>query len=149
MCRFVLCCVIVIPLGAICAQGPRSRYETVVKEMLDAVQRMNGALKSVQNPTSAQAARGVLKDAVTRFVAARRKAEKMKLPELDEKNRIERRYGTKMARAVALFLSERRRVRGIPGGVKVLEELKPLLASAKKNAKKKKTQPQSNLRRKK
>lgn len=105
------------------AQTP---YEQVVLDVLKSLKQATKTLATIQDQTTAEAARPALKTAAERFVKARSRAAKMKQPDLKERERLANRYKEVVKAAKRDFDSEYRRARGIPGAAKVLEELKPM-----------------------
>jgi hypothetical protein len=105
------------------AQKSISPYEAIVKDILEATQKMTTVLVTIQDAATAANARPELKKAAEKFIEVRKKAEELKQPNLEERERVSRAYRTKLEQAVNRFLQERSRVAAIPGGRDALQEL--------------------------
>jgi len=110
---------------AVHAQKGASPYETIIKDMLEATDKMTAVLAAIKDAASAADARPELKKAVARFLEVRKKAEEFKEPDLKERERISQ-YRKRLAEAVERFLRERSRVAAIPGGREALQEVSAL-----------------------
>jgi hypothetical protein len=105
------------------AQQPASPYETVTKEMLAATEGLTAVLVTIKNADTAMQARPELKKAAARLVEVRKKAEVLKQPDQQERDRVSKAYAKKLKTAIDNFLQERSRVATIPGGRAALQEL--------------------------
>jgi hypothetical protein len=115
-------------LALVRGQGPQggSPYEAVVKEMLGLTEKLTSVLGTIKDAASATEARPELKKTVGQFLEIRAKAQALKQPNREERERVALAYRKKLEEAVSRFLQERSRVGTIPGGRETLEELAPL-----------------------
>jgi hypothetical protein len=109
-----------------------TKFEEVVKEMLATLDKMSVALSAIKDAESAKAARPELKNSVARWQVLRKKAENMKLPSKEEKDRLEKEYRGKIVSAHKKLLGEIGRVRDVPGGKEALQEMRALIEKDKK-----------------
>jgi hypothetical protein len=106
-------------------EGP---HETVIKEMIEATEQMAKILATIEDAASAAEGRPKLKKAIASFLALRNKAEALKQPGLDERERLARAYHRKLDEAVTTLVFERRRLRLVPEAQAVLQDLAALEA---------------------
>jgi hypothetical protein len=108
------------------AAQEESPQEQSLREMLKALDRITTTLANVKDAETAQAARPELKKAVDNWVSVTKKAEALPPPDQAEKDRIARTYKGKMDEATKKFLTEAGRIRKLPEGKQVLNDLKPV-----------------------
>jgi hypothetical protein len=118
---------------AVAAGGSPASHETLVKDMLDSVHKITKELSAIKDAQSAADARPRLKSAATHLLDLRKKADDVKQPNKDEKDRLAKHYKDKFDAALKKLRDETIRVRGVPGGEDALKEISVL---NKKNAKK-------------
>lgn len=103
--------------------GTPSAHETLVKEMLEAVDKITKELTAITNTQTAQDARPKLKEAAARLLDLRKKADDAKQPSKEEKDRIAKQYKERFDGALKKLRDETVRVRGIEGGEEALKEI--------------------------
>jgi hypothetical protein len=114
-------------LAASLAQENGASFEDVLKGMLSALGDLTQALSEVKDEDSAKAAVPALKKGAARFTELRKKAETMKPPSPEEKDKLEKEYRPKIFEAHKKLLTEIGRVRSVPGGREALRELSTVL----------------------
>jgi hypothetical protein len=100
-----------------------SSYESVIKDMLAALNGLTDVLGTIKDEPSALAARPEVKKAAGRLAEVRKQAEKLKQPDKAEKDRIARAYKDKLDKSLKRLLAEQVRVKAIPGGQDALKEI--------------------------
>jgi hypothetical protein len=103
--------------------GGGSPYESVIKEMIVALDTLTGVLGTIKDEPSAKAARPELKKAAGQLDEVRKKAEGLKPPDKAEKDRVARDYKAKLDTSIRKLLAEEARVKGIPGGAEAVNEI--------------------------
>jgi len=106
------------------AQGEESAHETALKQMLRSIDQLTTTLAGVRDAETAQAARPGLRKAVEGWKDAKTKAAALPPPNQAEKDRLTKDYKGKMDEAVKKFFTEVGRVRLLPAGKDVLDEVK-------------------------
>jgi hypothetical protein len=108
------------------AAQEESPHEQSVKEMLKALDRLTMTLTKINDAETAQAARPELRKAVENWTAVKKKTANLPPPDQAEKDRLSRTYKGKVEEATKMFLTEVGRVRKLPAGKQVLDDLKPV-----------------------
>jgi hypothetical protein len=104
-------------------EGTTPSYESVVKDMLGALEQATKILAGVQDEPSAVAARPELRKVGQRLSALRKQARAMKQPDKKEKERLEQEYRDKFDDVLKRLRLETVRVKALPGGPEVLKEI--------------------------
>jgi hypothetical protein len=112
--------------------GGPATLEDVIKETLATLDQLTMSLKTVEDEKSAEAARPELRKAAERFVAVRSKAETMKPPAKEEKERLEKEYKPKLFEAQKKLYGEIGRIKLLPGCQGALKEIRAVV-TVKKN----------------
>lgn len=112
--------------------GEPSKHEEAVKQMLGQLDTIVGTLLKIQDEESAKEATPVLRKAVTAWIDARGKAEKLPPPERDEKDRLAKLYQPKMEETLKKLYSQATRVQAIPGGRDALLEIRSVFEKKEK-----------------
>jgi hypothetical protein len=115
--------VLLVAVGFVGAPAGDGSYENIVKDMLGTLEQITKVLGTIDNQGSADAARPELKKAATKMLDLRKQADEAKQPNKEEKDRLAKEYGPKMAEAVKKLQMQSARVQGIAGGPAALEEL--------------------------
>jgi hypothetical protein len=103
-----------------------SAYETVLKQLVGALDAVTKVFTGVTNEASARAAVPEVKKAVTQLKEVQKKAEALPQPEKAEKDRVARLYRSKLQDSIGKLSSEVARVKAIPGGSELAALLKPV-----------------------
>ncbi len=111
---------------------PAPTFADVTREVLATLDQITTALKTVTDEDTAAAARPALNKAAQRFVELRKKAETMKPPTKEEKERLEKEFRPKLTEAQKNLFAEIGRVRQVPGGPDALKELQAVVNPKKK-----------------
>lgn len=114
------------------AQGPR--FEEVVKDMLGTMEKLTGVLGTIKDEDTAKAAKPDLRQIAGRWQELRKKAETMKPPSKEEKERLEKEYKEKLQTAQRKLFAEIARVNGVAGGKDALQEISTILKKGKKES---------------
>jgi len=112
--------------------GDAASFEAVLKDMLGAMDKLTMTLSSVKDEDSAKAARPELQKNAQSFLAVRKKAEGMRPPNKEEKERLEKEYRPKIFESQKKLFAEIARVGTVPGGKEALKELGEVLNPPKK-----------------
>jgi len=124
---------IVLALAALAAgwltatAGEDSPQEQSLKETVRALEKLTTALTGIRDADTAQAARPELRKAVENWTQVKTKAGKVPPPDQAEKDRLAKAYKGKLEDAMKKFFTEVGRVRAVPAGKEVLEEIKPVV----------------------
>jgi hypothetical protein len=108
---------------AVLAQGGGSPYESVVKDMISALDVLSETLGTIKDEPSAKTARPEVKKAADRLDEVRKKAQGLQQPDKAEKDRITREYKVKLETSLKKVLAEVARVKGVPGGEEAVKEI--------------------------
>ncbi len=106
--------------------GEESPYEQSLKQMIRTLDRLAMTLAGIKDADTAQAARPELKKAVDEWTVIKTKAGQLPPPDQAEKDRLAKAYRSKLEEAMKKFFTEVGRVRGLPAGKDVLQEIKPV-----------------------
>src|SRR5947208_3204047 len=99
--RIVMGALTLAAAGLLVAGQPQpSPHEAVLKDMLATLGDINKALKGITDEETATAARPPLRDAAKKLQALRKRADALKQPEKDEKDRLETAYRVKLEEAL-------------------------------------------------
>jgi hypothetical protein len=109
------------------AQENPPSFEDVLRGMLGALGELTQTLSEVKDEESAKTAVPALKKGAAKFSDLRKKAETMKPPSPEEKDKLEKEYRPKIFEAHKKLLTEIGRVRSVPGGREALRELSVVL----------------------
>jgi hypothetical protein len=113
----IVCVTVLTGLAVLYAgKAGESSHEAVVKEMLATLGQAAKILEGITDEPSAVAARPDLKKVGLHLGALRKKAEALKQPDKNEKDRLEREYRSKFEDALKKLRIESVRVKAIPGG---------------------------------
>lgn len=104
-------------------EGTGMSYESVVKDMLGALEEATKILAGVKDEPTALAARPDLKKVGQQLSDLRKRAAKLKQPARKEKERLEREYRDKFDDVLKKLRLETIRVKAIPGGDEVVKEI--------------------------
>jgi hypothetical protein len=123
----VLVGIAILGLGGMIALGQgggtASPYESVLKEMVAALDMLSDTLGTIKDEPSAKAAKPELKKAVSRLEGARKKAQDLKQPDKAEKDRIAKEYKEKLDASIKKLFAEMARVKSVPGGDEAVKEI--------------------------
>jgi hypothetical protein len=100
-----------------------SPHEEVVKGMLDTLETVIKVIGTIQDEASANAARPELKKGAARLLELRKRAETMRQPTKEEKERLEKEYQGKFEDALKRLRTETIRARTVPGGAEAVQEI--------------------------
>jgi 3-oxoacyl-ACP reductase-like protein len=103
-----------------------SAYETVLKELVGALDAVTKVFAGVTNEAGARAAVPEVKKAVTQIKEVQKKVEALPQPEKAEKDRVSRLYRSKLQDSINKLSSEVARVKAIPGGSELAALLRPV-----------------------
>lgn len=119
----------IVVLGTVgwLAHGQGSAFEEVVKEMLASMEKLTAVLETIKDEETAKAARPELRQAAGRWQELRKKADNLKPPSKEEKDRLEKEYKEKMQVALRKFLGHSKRVENVPGGKEALQDIAAIL----------------------
>jgi hypothetical protein len=118
---------LLLSAAALSAQtGGESAYESVLKELVGALDGVTKVFAGVTSETGARAAVPEVKKAVGRLKDVQKKAEALPQPEKAEKDRVARLYRSKLQDSLNKLSSEIARVKAIPGGSELAALLKPV-----------------------
>src|SRR5689334_22501904 len=131
-CVLVGCSFLAVSGVLLSAQSGPANLEDVIKEILASMDQLTTSLKTVEDEKSAEAARPELRKAAERFVAVRTKAESIKPPAKEEKDRLEKEYKSKLFEAQKKLFGEIGRVKLLSGGQVALKEIRAVMESKKK-----------------
>ena len=112
--------------------GGPANLADVIKEVLASMDQLTTSLKTVEDEKSAEAARPELRKAAERFVAVRAKAQSIKPPVKEEKERLEKEYKPKLFEAQKKLFGEIGRVKLLSGGDVALKEIRAIMEPKKK-----------------
>ena len=112
--------------------GDAASFEAVLKDMIGTLDKLTATLTAVKDEASAKAARPELQKNTGHFAAIRKKAETLRPPNKEEKEKLEKEYRPKLVESHKKLLGEMVRVSSVPGGKEVLKELSELLNPSKK-----------------
>jgi hypothetical protein len=115
----VLLCVSSAPAG----EGTKVGLEDVLKDMVTTIERMTSSLAGIKDEETAKSARPELRKAADHFVSIRKKAETLKPPSKEEKDRLEKEFRPKLVDATKKLFGEIGRVGKVPGGKDVLRDI--------------------------
>jgi hypothetical protein len=88
------------------------------------MERMTTSLGTIKDEETAKAARPELRKAAEHFVTIRKKADILKPPTKEEKDRLEKEFRPKLDEATKKLLAEIGRVEPVPGGKEALKEIR-------------------------
>ena len=112
--------------GALTAQNNgASPYETVLKELVAALDGVTKVLAGVRTEANARDAVPEVKKAVSRLKEVQKKAAALPQPEKAEKDRVSKLYRPKLQESISKLTTEIARVKAIPGGSELAELIKP------------------------
>ena len=131
-CVLVGCTFLAVSGVLLSAQNGPANLEDVIKEVLATMDQLTTSLKTVEDEKSAEAARPDLRKAAERFVALRTKAESIKPPAKQEKERLEKEYKPKLFEAQKKLFGEIGRVKLLSGGQVALKEIRAVMEPKKK-----------------
>lgn len=106
-------------------------HEAIVKEMLSALEQITEALKTVTDEETAQAAKPALQKVAVLWEQVRKKAEAIKPPSKEERQKVEA-YAEKFVAAQKQLFGQISRVVSVPGGREVLREIRAVITPAEK-----------------
>src|SRR5262249_9472391 len=106
------------------AAGEESPHEQSLMLMIRTLDKLTMTLTAVKDADTAKAARPELRKAAEAWTDAKTKAAKLPPPDKAEKDRLAKEYKGKMDAALKKFFTEVGRVRMIPAGKDVLDEIK-------------------------
>src|SRR5439155_21525476 len=106
---------LILGLGGltVLGQGGESPYEVVIKETLGALDKLAEALGTIKDQESATSARPEVRKAAGKLADVTKKAEKLKQPSKEEKDRVTKEYKAKLETAVKRLYGEIARVKGV------------------------------------
>src|SRR5262245_9583865 len=107
--------------------GEKAKFEDVVKEMLATLDKITTTLAAIKDEKSAEASREPLKKAGQQFVELRKKADAMRPPSKEERDRLDKEFRPKLVEATKKVLAEIARVRQVPGGREALAEISAVI----------------------
>jgi hypothetical protein len=113
-------CALLLPAQS----GGGSAYESVLKELITALDMLSDVLVTVKDESSAKAAGPEVKKAVGRLDEVGKKAKALPQPEKGEKERITKTYRPKLEEAIKKLLTEEARVKAVPGGSELVKQIK-------------------------
>jgi hypothetical protein len=109
-----------------------ARLSDVIKEILGTMDKLTSHLEGIKDEDTAKASRAELKKVAAQWIETRKKAEKVKPPSKEEKERLEKEYKEKLQTAQKKLLAEIARVKGVPGGPEALKEIRALMGKNSK-----------------
>jgi hypothetical protein len=112
--------------------GDNAAFEAVLKDMLATMDKLTATLAAVKDEATAKAARPELQKDAQHFVAIRKKAETIRPPNKEEKEKLEKEYRPKLFESQKKLFAEIARVGAVPGGKEALKELSEFLNPPKK-----------------
>jgi hypothetical protein len=112
------------------AAGEDTPYDQSLKQMLKTLERLTTALATVKDGATAEAARPELRKATMAWVEVKTKMAELPPPEPAEKTRLTKEYKGKIEAALTKFFIEVGRVRGLPAGKVVLDDIKAVAGPA-------------------
>jgi hypothetical protein len=112
--------------GALAVAGGPS-FEEVLKDMLGTMDKLSSTLAAIKDEAGAKAAVPELRSSADLWVKLRDKAEAMKPPSPEEKERLEKEYKAKMIAAQKKLFGEIDRVKTVEGGKEALKEISTVL----------------------
>ena len=98
--------------------------------MLGTLEQITKIVMTISDRDSASAARPELKKAAEKMLVLRKKADQLKQPNQEEKNRLEKEYAPRFEGAVKNLRDATVHAKSIPGGEEALTEL-AILAESK------------------
>jgi hypothetical protein len=107
--------------------GSETRMADIVKELLETMDKLTMQLEAIKDEDTAKASKDELRKSVSYWLEVRKKAEKMKPPSKEEKDRLEKEYKSKLQAAQKKLFGEIARVKSVPGGPDALKEIRGLL----------------------
>ena len=117
---------LLLRVAALPAQtGGTSPYESVLKDLVAALDGLTKILVSVRDESAAKAAVPEVKKAVARLTDVQKKAEALPQPDKAEKDRVTRLYRSKLQESINKLTTEIARVKAIPGGSELAALIKP------------------------
>jgi hypothetical protein len=105
--------------------GGTSPYESVLKDLVAALDGLTKILVNVRDESAAKAAVPEVKKAVGRLTEVQKKAQALPQPDKAEKDRVARLYGSKLQESIHKLFTEIARVKAIPGGSELAVLIKP------------------------
>jgi hypothetical protein len=111
--------------------GGTSPYESVLKDLVAALDGLTKILLGVRDETGAKAAMPEVKKAVGRLTEVQKKAEALPQPDKAEKDRVTKLYRSKLQDSINKLTTEIARVKAIPGGSELAALIKPAQTKAK------------------
>ena len=120
-----------VVVGLAGAGDNAGKLEEVLKDTVGTLDKLTATLAGIKDEESAKAAKPELKATATRWVAIRKKAEGLKPPTKEEKQRLEKEYKGKLETAQKKLVAEIGRVKGVPGGPDALLEIAPVMDKKK------------------
>ncbi len=108
--------------------GAGAKFEDVLKETLGLMDKLSSSLSTIKDEESASTVRPELRKIAGQWHDLRKKTDSMKLPEKEEKDRLEKAYREKLVQAHKKLFAEIARVRKVQGGKEALAEIRAFLA---------------------
>lgn len=112
--------------------GSEARLADILKEMMETMDKLTLQLEAIKDEDTAKASKDDLKKTTSVWLQIRKKAEKMRPPSKDEKDRLEKEYKGKLQAAQKKLFTEIARVKSVPGGPDALKEIRGLLDKSPK-----------------
>jgi hypothetical protein len=109
------------------AEAGEARLADVIKEMLGTIDKLTVTLMTIKDEETAKSARPELRKSAAQWLLVREKAEKMKPPTKEEKERLEKEFKEKLIVAKKKLDGEIDRVKRLPGGKEALQEIRLVL----------------------
>ena len=119
-------------LGLTARGGDTAAFEDVLKDMISTMDKLTATLTAVKDEATAKAAHPELQKNTAHFAAIRKKAENLRPPNKEEKEKLDKEYRPKLVESHKKLLGEMARVSRVPGGKETLKELSELLNPPKK-----------------
>lgn len=110
--------------------APTGIHETIVKDMLGVLDQITESLKTVTDEQTAAAAKEGLHQAAAKWQQVRMKAESLKPPSKEEKERLEI-YAERFVISQKQLFGQIGRVIAVPGGRELLKEIRSVLGQEK------------------
>lgn len=107
------------------------KLEEILKDTVGTLEKLTTTLTGIKDEESAKAAKPELKATASKWVEIRKKAEGLKPPTKDEKQRLEKEYKGKLEAAQKKLFTEIGRVKGVAGGPEALAEIAPIMDKKK------------------
>jgi len=109
-------------------------FDSVMKEMLSALDKMTTALESAKDDATAKTAKPKLVTVAAQMQDLQEKAKKLGTPPPDEEKKLEERYKAEMDGVTKKLVAEVTRLKGQPYGKELLDTLQPKAKPADKAA---------------